>query len=277
MSFDDFKSRRASLLHTLRNNTGDWERVLQAVKESEWSLLFWYFGDNREEIQEDRWFETEVGIRPGESRLLIEDVLSLGSKEQIQFCLENPAILNSIRLRRWMPHYGAFSYFDDESIPLTMALLFLRVERRFDMCERVIEDFSLQGTPAFKWHMQQIFQYSNTIPEADWCFQYMEKNVNFDDPNQSPVLIGFVCAENYELVNYLFELGADVNRACNQGDTALLNAVYYEYDRMVALLIDKGANPFLRNCYKQSPMTLAKKKKRKDYVALFESVKSNFE
>lgn len=75
----------------------------------------------------------------------------------------------------------------------------------------------------------------------------------------------------FKMVSWFLKNGADVNFADEKGNTALFYAVKREYDiEHIKLLLKFGADPDKKNKNGISPRMLAKPKKQKDILDLFE-------
>lgn len=80
--------------------------------------------------------------------------------------------------------------------------------------------------------------------------------VNAENNIGTPLHIASFC-NRVELAKKFLELNADVNAINKYHDTALHLAARTGHDAMVALLCDRGANPFVRNQRKRDPIQVA--------------------
>jgi ankyrin repeat protein len=70
-------------------------------------------------------------------------------------------------------------------------------------------------------------------------------------------LIGAIVKNKKKIVNYLIDMGADVNFADDDKNTPLHFACEYNHPKMVRLLFKKGANPNVLNNEGHTPLTMA--------------------
>lgn len=72
-------------------------------------------------------------------------------------------------------------------------------------------------------------------------------------------LLNAVSDNNYDLVKYLLDYGADANAQENTGEK--LSCLHWAFQRnnakMIQLLLQKKANPIIKNAYNQTPLTYA--------------------
>ena len=68
------------------------------------------------------------------------------------------------------------------------------------------------------------------------------------------------CGKGFSvIVNLLLASGADIDATNSNGDTPIMNAVYYGKKELVQLLLSKGASVTTQNFYGVSPLARATK------------------
>jgi ankyrin repeat protein len=79
--------------------------------------------------------------------------------------------------------------------------------------------------------------------------------------------------KNYDAAKVRLEAGADVDPQDNWGDTPLWRAVFGKNGtvKLIQLLVDHGADPTVENSSGSSPLKLAQRLQKADYLAVFGS------
>lgn len=108
-------------------------------------------------------------------------------------------------------------------------------------------------------------------------YEELKNQVNRDNVNvvdEYGLSLLHYCAQNFELqmAQLLIQVGADVNRKDNYGNSPLFKAVFNSNGRgeMIKLLIDSGANVEMKNYAGVSPKELAYKIANYDVKKFFE-------
>ncbi|XP_078499639.1 fibronectin type 3 and ankyrin repeat domains protein 1 [Lissotriton helveticus] len=78
-----------------------------------------------------------------------------------------------------------------------------------------------------------------------------------------------------EVASYLIDYGADVNFKDTDGQTPLMVATLNNHERLVQLLLEKGANHLVKNEYGRSILEMAKAFQRTKIIALLENTENN--
>lgn len=79
-------------------------------------------------------------------------------------------------------------------------------------------------------------------------------DINTRNHNQKTPLMIAASNEHVEFVATLIDYGAKVNLQDINGNTALMHAIFAGNPVIVLLLLQGGANPYIRNCYDEAAM-----------------------
>lgn len=123
----------------------------------------------------------------------------------------------------------------------------------------------------------------------DMIFNLLELGADINSynyGNEKTLLMYLVEKENpnIEAIKKIIELGADINAVDRNGNNVLIRAVMFEYDKedagiyrifgtpieLIEELLKYGANITQRNIYGNTAYRIAAKKKKKDFIELFD-------
>jgi ankyrin repeat protein len=101
--------------------------------------------------------------------------------------------------------------------------------------------------------------------------------INYSDENGNTPLIIATSYNNFEIVSWLIDTGADVRAGNKSGDTPLHIAVLNNDKNLVNLLLDKGADANCSNLEKRTPLHNAAQQGNKEIVRLLIDKGANVE
>ena len=263
MNFLEFKNRRKNIIDSLCDTSRVWNNCIDILSESDWNRCFWLNTIDLHEI-----YETDTIGETICERVIIEDILSIGSDEQIFYCLNNKTAFNSIIQQRWYEYYGSFYYFNDDSVRMTMVIIFLWLEIRFLTCDSIIDRYFILGDPIIDWTFKGILCNSRDVIDAEWSYRHL-KNLNVVYCDRTPLINSSANCDS-TLTKFLLTNGADPNYCDKDGESTLLNAVSKRCESVVQLLLSAGADPFITNNLKQSPVSMAKEIGDENIISIFE-------
>lgn len=157
----------------------------------------------------------------------------------------------------------------------TPALIFAIDHQRIKMAESLIEagaDVNLRDS----WKATPL-HYAANASDLHLCEMLLEKGANPNAVNQrhmTPLHIAAIDGVNSEVVRLLLKTGSDVNAQDAEGHSALYLICSMTDERITQtmqlkvgkLLMDAGANPFLKANEGQAPMDICKNPKLKKYM-----------
>lgn len=76
-----------------------------------------------------------------------------------------------------------------------------------------------------------------------------KKKLNVDDSLNRTIL--YLASRNgyFHIVDYLINIGTDLNKVQNSGSTPLHGAAYYGHESIVKILLENGCSPYIKNQY----------------------------
>jgi len=119
----------------------------------------------------------------------------------------------------------------------------------------------------YKYKYQQLL--SNSELKKYCSKEIKDINLNETIPDFDVTPLTFACKNNNEnIVRWLIENGADVNKENKDGNTSLIEACYYGNDNIIKLLIENGADVNKENKYNNTPLIKACEKGYENIVRL---------